>query len=222
MALLPTLTYPNKSHRTVIRIPPHSSLLAEFFGIMLGDGGINNDWQANITLNSVKDENYSRYVRNLVEQLFALVPTSFTYKTRNAHRILINSISAVDFLVSQGLNKGDKLKQDLQIPKWILKKASFKISCVRGLIDTDGCLFIHKHIVAGKEYRNIGLNFCSYSPTLIFQVASIFEEFGLIPHITKRGRDIYLYRADAVSKYLKIFGTSNSRIDSVYKAWRGG
>ena len=37
-----------------VLLPKHSVHLAEFFGIMLGDGGINNPWQATITLNAIK------------------------------------------------------------------------------------------------------------------------------------------------------------------------
>lgn len=49
------LRYPKKSHRKPIRIPAQSVELAEFFGVMMGDGGINNHWQANITLNAEAD-----------------------------------------------------------------------------------------------------------------------------------------------------------------------
>lgn len=89
-------------------------------------------------------------------------------------------------------------------------------------MDTDGCLYIHKHNVAGKSYRNIGLCFTSASPRLIRQVATIFEKCGITPHISTRGKDIYLYSEEAIARYLRIFGTSNKRISSVYKAWKGG
>ena len=90
---------------------------------------------------------------------------------------------------------------------------------MRGLMDTDGCLFVHAHRVGGKSYKNIGLCFTSYSPKMLGQVAGVFEEFGIIPHIGTQGRSIYLYRADAVAKYLKVFGTSNKRISSLYEKW---
>jgi len=76
--------------------------------------------------------------------------------------------------------------------------------------------------VRGKEYKNIGFCFSSYFSRLIQQTSSIFEEFGIIPHISNEGRNIYIYRKDAVAKYLDIFGTSNERIESVYKNWRRG
>lgn len=221
MADLASLKYPKKSHRRKVQIPKASADLAEFFGIMIGDGGINNPWQANITVNAVKDYQYSLYIKKLVQRLFAIAPTSFIYKTRDALRILINGVSIVDLLVSKGLPRGNKLKAGLKIPQWILRKAEYRRAAVRGLVDTDGCIFVHKHTVAGKVYSNIGLTFSSRSPELIFQIAAIFEEFGIMPHITTRGTDIYLYRKEAVERYLKIFGSSNKRISSVYKKWRG-
>lgn len=221
MSELSNLRYPKKSHRKVVTLPKDSIDLAEFFGIMLGDGGINNAWQANITLNAKKDLLYSRYVTELVKRLFSVSPTMFRRKTSEALRILISSVSIVDFLVTKGLRRGDKLKQGLEIPAWIHTRKTYRIACVRGLIDTDGCIYIHRHVVAGKPYQNIGLTFSSRSLELIFQVAAIFEEFGIMPHISGRGHDIYLYRTEAVERYLKIFGTSNERISSVYKQWRG-
>lgn len=221
MGQVSLLKYPNKSHRKVVKLPEPSAELAEFFGIMMGDGGINNPWQANITLNSVADAVYGKYVCSAIKNLFDISPMVFKCKGRQATKILISSITLVDFLVEKGLMRGDKLKQGLCIPNWILSKKDYRIACVRGLIDTDGCLYIHKHTVSGKPYKNIGLCFCSHSPALIAQVSAIFEEFGIIPHSSNRGRSIYLYKASVVARYLEIFGTSNDRISSVYQEFGG-
>lgn len=215
-----TLKYPQKSHRKRVILPKYSVDLAEFFGIMMGDGGINNPWQANITLNSVKDAEYALYISGLCKKIFGIAPAIRKRKTRNALVLSLASTSVVDFLVTNGLVRGNKLKSGLRVPKWILEKTLYKKSCVRGLIDTDGCMFVHVHKVRGKIYRNVGLSFSSCSPELIFQVADIFAEFGITPHISKRGRDISLYQENTVTKYLKIFGTSNERIESVYRKWR--
>ena len=220
MADVNTLKYPKRSHRKNVALPKYSSQLAEFFGIMMGDGGINNLWQVTITLNSIKDAQYTPYVSGLCKKLFGIAPAIRKRKTRNALVISLASTSVVDFLAINGLIRGNKLKNGLKIPTWILDKKSYKMYGIRGLIDTDGCIFVHTHKVVGKIYNNIGLTFTSYSPALIFQAADILEEFGIVPHITKRKRDIYIYQADSVEKYLKIFGTSNNRIESVYKKWR--
>jgi hypothetical protein len=221
MADISLLKYPNKSHRKTVRLPEPSEALAEFFGIMMGDGGINNPWQANISLNSEADAAYITYVSNLIQTLFATKPSVHKSKSRKVVRLLVSSVTIVDFLTRHGLVRGDKLKAGLVIPGWILLKPEFRVACVRGLVDTDGCLYIHKHRVAGKEYRNLGLCFCSYSPELIGQVMRIFEEFGIIPHSSNQGRSIYLYKASAVARYLEVFGSSNERIRSVYREFGG-
>src|SRR3989344_180675 len=212
MVEISLLKYPKKSHRKEVIIPKQSSRLAEFMGIMLGDGGINNLWQANITVNAVKDANYAHHISKMCAYLFGIAPTIRKRKDRQALVISLASTSVVDFLVKQGLSRGNKLKQGLKIPPWILSKSTYRKACVRGLVDTDGCLFIHTHKIRRKVYKNIGFSFTSYSPELIFQTATILEEFGIMPHITKRGQNIYLYQSNAVAKYLKIFNTSNRRI----------
>lgn len=220
MAPISTLKYPKKSHRKPVNLPAYSVELAEFFGIMMGDGGIGSSWQFNITLNSKADKDYALYVVELIRSLFNIDPHVVMRKNRNALLIQTSSTSIVDFLIELGLPRGNKLLNELQIPSWILEVPAFKTACVRGLVDTDGCLYIHKHKVSGKEYQNIGFCFCSYSPTLIKQVSDLFEEFGIIPHISNRGRSIYLYKAGSVARYLTVFGTSNARIKSVYEKWR--
>ncbi len=187
---------------------------------MMGDGGINNPWQANITLNSEADAQYVGYVADLCYTLFAAKPRLMKRKDSKAIVVSLASSSVVDFLVEKGLPRGNKIQAGLHIPDWILKNRSYRLACVRGLMDTDGCLFIHNHKVAGKSYSNIALCFCTASPKLITQVSKIFVEFRIMPHINGAGRNLYLYSADAVRKYLKIFGTSNDRISGVYEKWR--
>jgi intein/homing endonuclease len=184
---------------------------------MMGDGGINNPWQANITLNSNADFHYISYVKALGKKLFGVTPAIRKRKIQKAVDISFASTSMVDFLVSQGLYRGNKIDAGLRIPDWILADGSYRKACVRGLMDTDGCLYVHRHTVANKFYRNIGLCFSSFSPPLMAQVGVIFEEFSIIPHITKDGRKLYLYSRKAVARYMAVFGSSNERIISVYK-----
>jgi hypothetical protein len=215
-----SLKYPKKSHRKKVILPKNSVMLAEFLGIMMGDGGINNQWQITITLNAVADAQYARYIFNLCKKLFGIIPT---IRRRNNSRTLVISLtstSVVDFLVLQGLPRGNKIKNGIKIPEWILKKKSYRVSCLRGLIDTDGCIYIHNHQILGKLYKNIGLSFRNYSPDLIFFVATTLEKLSIMAHITGRSTDVCIYQKESIIKYLKIVSTSNNRIRSVYKKWR--
>lgn len=167
MAETLTLAFPKKSHRKKVKIPSFSPKLAEFFGIMMGDGGINNPWQANVTLNSTTDVPYSRYVIRLCRDLFDITPAVRKRNGSNAVVISLASTTIVDFLVQNGLPRDNKLRAGLSIPRWILSEPVYRVACMRGLVDTDGFLYIHRHRVRGKEYVHLGLRFTSASPRLI-------------------------------------------------------
>lgn len=220
MAPVNTLKYPKKSHRKTVLLPSPSIKLAEFFGIMMGDGAIGNSWQAVISLNSKADASYAVYVQDLIFELFGIQPKVSKRKESNTLLLTLTSTDVVDFLLSKGLVYGDKIKGNILIPEWILNNDQYRRACVRGLMDTDGCLYIHRHVVSNKRYENLGLCFTSYAQPLLRQVAVIFEQFGVIPHISSHGRRIYLYSAKSVAKYVTVFGSSNDRILSIYEKWR--
>lgn len=214
------LKYPLKSHRKVVVLPESSSELAEFMGIMAGDGGMNNPWQFSITVNSVADAVYAEYIRDLIFQLFKL-EVRFLERERHALVIVCSSTTVLDFLIDRGFTRGDKIRLGIGFPKWVSKSVDYQKAFVRGLMDTDGCLFIHKHTVAGKRYGNLGLTFTSFASGLISGVAEVLRNNGIEPHFSNNGRSIYLYKVESVVKYLSIFGSSNPRITRKYEEWRG-
>ncbi len=134
--------------------------------------------------------------------------------------LVSSSTSLIDVLVSKGVVRGNKVKQKIDIPAWIMANEEYQKQFVRGLVDTDGCLYIHRHTVAGKPYKNIGFNFVSMSQPLTRSVAAILQKFGIKPHIMGNGTKIYLYSEPAVVDYLKIFGSSNPRITGKFAEWR--
>jgi intein/homing endonuclease len=214
------LKYPKKSHRKSVFLPNESEQLAELIGAEFGDGGINNAWQINITLNSILDVRYSVFLAQLITKLFGCAPKVWE---RKGHRLLVttSSTSIVDFLVSKGCVRGNKIAQEFDVPGWISHNPVYSKAFVRGMVDTDGCLYIHHHKVSGKLYHNLGLCFTSYSRPLIQSVAKIFADNGIKPHLSDDRRRIYLYKSNSVVQYLKIFGSSNPRITRKFSEWRG-
>ena len=215
-----TLKYPKKSHRKEINIPKECPELAEFMGIMAGDGGISNPWQIAISMNSVSDAQYAPYISGLIRKLFGL-ETTFLERERHTLRLICSSATLLDFLIAKGFPNGDKIRNGLDIPPWIGKSKNWERAFVRGLIDTDGCLYIHEHSVKSKAYHNIGLCFASFSKPLLKSVARIFNANQIKPHLTKNGTHLYLYKVESVVKYLRVFGSSNPRITRKYQEWKG-
>lgn len=213
------LLFPKKSHRKLVNLPDKSEDLAELMGIIYGDGAIGNRWQIVISLNSISDEIYSKYVSNLFTRLFGISASVRKRPNQNTLVVVCSSITVVDYLVDRGAARGSKIMNKLIIPPWILKNSSFTKVFIRGLIDTDGCIYMHKHFTGNKYYVNIGLCFTNFSTDLVDQVDKVFQEYGINSHKSDKNRRIYLYSKKAVEKYLLIFGSSNPRIKDKYKNW---
>lgn len=216
------LRYPQKSHRKPVVVPSHSDALAEFFGIMIGDGGINNPWQVTITLNATADAKYATFVQNLMYELFGIAPARRVRASYGALVLSLSSTAVVEFLIQNGLCRGNKVRQSIRIPEWIFRERTYKIACVRGLVDTDGCMVLHSRAISGKTYSHVYVSFSSASAGLLAQVSEIWREFGLSPTLAPNGREVYLYRKKDVQLYVAVIGTSNPRIARIYKKWRDG
>ena len=193
-----------------IRKPPFSGELAEFVGIVLGDGGITQR-QITITFHSKDEKEYSEFVTNLIKSLFD-VPVGIYYdKKYFALDLNISRSELVRFCIEKlGLKQGNKIKQQVDIPDWIKQNKLYSIACLRGLIDTDGCVFIHRYKVNGKWYSYKKLAFTNYSKPLQESVFNILENIGLNPRLAQ-GRDVRLDGIEDMQKYFQLVGFNNTR-----------
>ena|SRR3989344_4473557 len=222
--------YPNCNVRRIISEPKDSVELAEFFGIMLGDGSINKvRTQAIITLHKEDSKEYIDIVTGMIESLFSIEPSIYAYKKghfKNIANITISSNSFVDFLISKGLKRGHKVKQQVDVPDWVKENKDFSTACLRGLIDTDGCMYSHKHKVLGHDYFNIGINFSNKSKPLLEFVYNTLTDLNFNPKIFHNG--VNLYRKTEVIRYSKEIKFRNpyyqNRLDHFLKeqkSWKG-
>ena len=117
--IMPALIYPNKSHRKIIKTPSESSDLAELMGIVFGDGGIDNPWQLVISLNSNSDIEYSRYIVALLTKLFGVKVAVRKRPNQNTLVLVCSSMNLLDFLISKGAVRGNKILHQIDIPDWI-------------------------------------------------------------------------------------------------------
>lgn len=193
--------------------PPKSMKLAEFVGIMLGDGHVGK-LQIEITLNSLIEEKYVEYVSNLCNDLFGCFPKILKRKDCNAFSVYYNGINLVRYLNWIGLNIGDKVKQQASVPLWVRSNDGYSRICCRGLIDTDGCIAIHRYYVNNKRYFYKKLIFTNHSIPIANFVYNTLYQNGLHPKMYSRleKRRVWLYNSNEVQKYLNIFGTSNEKL----------
>jgi len=183
--------------------------LAEFVGIILGDGGITNE-QASVTLNSIADKQYINFVIDLSKKLFKNKPTFIKKKDCNAVDLRFSGIKLIDFLINIGLKRGNKVKQQVGVPDWIQKSNIYKTACLRGLMDTDGCIVVSTHKIGFKRYVYFNPCFANRSKPLLRFVASTLQDLGLHPSIA--GERIWLYNKAEVRDYFKLVGSNNFRL----------
>ena len=200
-----------------IKRPKSSLHLAEFVGIVLGDGGL-TDYQLKITFNRDTDAEYADFVKKLIKKLFKLTPRIIHKKLDKGSDIAVYSKNLVEFLEGNGLRRGNKVRNKADIPLWIKRNNRFQLSCLRGLMDTDGSCYAYSYNVREKRYRNVALCFTNASEALLKSVYDIFDRNGYYPCIT--GRRVYVYRENEVNKYFQKVGTHNPKHLEKYKRFR--
>lgn len=127
-----------------------SSHFAEMTGIILGDGGI-TDYQIRVTLDKKNDKEYVSYVCGLSKIVFGESFRVHNRKNDGAVDLSLSGINLINNLSDFEIYKGDKIKRQIDFPKWIWKKKIYQQLCVRGLVDTDGCVFLHFHSSGEKN-----------------------------------------------------------------------
>lgn len=189
--------------------PDYSEDLAEFIGIMLGDGGISRT-QISITLGNSTDHEYVPYIIRLIKKLFRVIGSISYPLNKDVVRIRVSGVNLTKNLKKLGLVEGDKIEQKIDIPVWILQREIYIKACIRGLIDTDGC--VHRKVRRekdGREYRSIGITFCSASKPLQISVIKLFARLGFKAAIS--GRTIYLCGKEQVNRYINEIRFSNPK-----------
>lgn len=196
--------------RKAVKLPPYSEDLAEFVGIMLGDGGI-TAYQIKITLNKVDEKEYADCVLKLIKKLFGVVPSCVFSKNSKALNISVSRRDLVLFCIEKlDLPLGNKIKHRIDIPQWILENKKFLARCIRGLVDTDGSVFWERH-KGNILYAYPRLNFTSSSPPLVQSVFIALTNLGLSPVIRRGGRSVQIEKKKEIWDYWRTIGSSNPK-----------
>tara|TARA_Y100000310_G_scaffold345638_2_gene467597 strand:- start:20879 stop:21505 length:627 start_codon:yes stop_codon:yes gene_type:complete len=120
----------------------YNSNLAEIVGIMLGDGCLYKDYKNKYhsTVTFHKNEvAYKNYVKKLFEEYFGY---KFYFKDLKFCNQLTNvSVFVGEQFLYAKLKVGSKLKYKATIPEWIFKRKLWLKCCIRGIFDTDGCVY---------------------------------------------------------------------------------
>ena len=206
-----------------IRHPSQSTGLAELFGILAGDGHVDT-YQVTMTTNAKTDFKHAQHTSNLFQRLFHVdAPIKFK-KTKNACIVIVSSRAICDFLVRNGMIRGNKVTSQLRTPLWIRSRWGYQLAFLRGLFDTDGCVYVDVHKINGRTYNNVGMAFTNRSLPLLADFKGYLERMGLHP-TQKTKYTVFLRRERDIQRYFAVVGSSNPkhlRKISVYFSLKGG
>ena len=128
--------------------------LAEFIGLLLGDGYMNKYGEyfslLEIAGDSRLDQEYLLgYVSPMIKSLFNIKPKINFKKNENSMYLRLMSKGLINYLEEIGFIKGNK--KNISIPELITKDDQYIKSFVKGLMDTDGSLVLLNR--NQKKYR---------------------------------------------------------------------
>ena len=185
--------------RTDIAIPKkYTKELAEFIGIMLGDGKLSY-FQIVVTLGS-KEESYAQYVVARIASIFKVSP-KIAIRSTGYRDVYLGSVTLSKWLKGQGLAYNKVLAQ-VNAPRWIFSRPEYMKRCIRGFFDTDGSVY--------KLRWGHQISFSNRSAPLL---KSIRDMLLLLEYSPSRisGTNLYITKREDVSRFFKEINPQNSK-----------
>ncbi len=206
-----------------VTFPKRSAELAEMIGIFMGDGHM-GEYQSTIVTNSETDLGHAKYIRNLIEGLFNMSVSFRIRPDRKACVLVVSSKEFCRYLRQQGMT-GNKVRHGVTIPEWIKRNDEYANVFIRGLFDTDGCVFLDTHRIKGRIYHHLGMAFTNRTLSLLSYFKTRLEALGLHP-TQKTPFTVFLRREEEIRRYFELIGTSNpkhtSRFQECLRIRQGG
>lgn len=189
----------------------YSSELAEFFGILLGDGSVTK-YYARIYLNMKADSGYSDNISTLIKKIFPKTRISIKIReSRGTEEIQLSSKDLCDYITLIGFDP--KVRK---IPRWITNNKAFIFATIRGLFDTEGSIGIKKYKTKNEVHVYKQLTFTNKNINILNFVVKSLKDLGFSP--TKNpNRNIYISNKKDIEKYFKIIGTKNPKLEKKFK-----
>lgn len=174
-----------------VKIPKsYSPNLAEFFGIMLGDGHLSH-FQVQVNLGT-KEMEYAEYVRGLIGKIFKTKP-KIAIRAKGYCDVYLGSTVVTSWLFKEGL-VSNKIKAQVDIPKWIFTRKTFMNSFLRGFFDTDGSVY--------KLRYGIQISLTNHSRPILLSLHKMLSALRYSSSVVNK-HNIYITRKSDLARFFK-------------------
>lgn len=122
---------------------PDKELQAYVIGLALGDGNLSNPNGRAIKLRITCDKKYPLLIKRIFNALELLFPdnkVNIVEKDRGCLDVYVYS-NHLEGLLGWKAKDGSKFVQKISVPPWIMENDTYKINCIKGLIETDGSIY---------------------------------------------------------------------------------
>ncbi len=175
-------------------LSPDKNLQAYVIGLAIGDGNLSNQNGRATRLRITCDKNYPLLIKRIINSLKILLPDNrvgVVDREENCLDISVHS-NHLEGLLGWKARKGSKFKQKVSVPNWIKERDECKIKCLKGLIETDGCVY------SDRNYKMA--MFSTIIPKLANDVYQMINSLGFKSHIyrIKRGTNKYNFNQKVI------------------------
>ncbi len=191
------IKYLNKRHDYLIPREKTADL-AEFIGIMLGDGHISH-FQIVISLGS-KERDYASHVIKIFHKVFGIRPKIAVRETGYLD-VYFGSVDLVNWLLRDGL-VFNKVKSQVCVPAWVMSRKNFMQRFIKGFFDTDGSIYGLKY---GRQ-----IAFRNESVPILQALQVMLRKLEYKPSAISSGK-IYLTRKEDIQKFFREIFPANPR-----------
>ncbi len=149
--------------------------LAYVIGVAIGGGNLSNPNGRAVRLRVSCDNKYPKIIERIKKALQQLLPTnkvSIESHGQNYSNVSCYSNKLENFLGWRA-KCGSKYKQKVSVPTWIRTNKKYTIYCLRGLFETDGCIY------NDRGYKMA--NFVTIIPELACDVVQMIKDLGFRP-----------------------------------------
>lgn len=198
--------------------------LAEFYGILIGDGCVSKfrsqgrlHYAIRVDGNSLTDiEYYNNHLKPLTERV---VNRTVNVKFRKVGNCIFIMFEYKDFAVFLNSRLGFPFgkKGEISISSEFIKNQKYLIAILRGLFDTDGCLYFTKNNSENRYYPIIELS--THSSALINQLYQVFTDLKFRVKISHFKDSVKLHGKDNLIKFMQSIGSSHPDKVSKFDYW---
>ena len=145
----------------------------------MGDGNLSNPNGRAVRLRITCDLKYKQLIKRISLSIQKLLPNNKVSIVKRAKTYCDISCYSNKWekLLGWKAKNGSKFKQNISIPNWIKRNRNYSISCLRGLLETDGSIYFD------RGYKMV--NFVTIIPRLTEDVVKILQKLGFTPNVCK-------------------------------------